>query len=173
MKPELRLGLIAGGAMSAWVLLEYALGLHTRYLALGEFTHWGTELILCATLYVLLRNQLVGHRRSWLPVWEGVLRGGSASLVAALFLYCFSVTYVHIIHPDWPDLVLARNVGLMREQGVPEEQIREHARAFRWGFTPAGLAVSVVGFYSFVGVLASAFLTLWLNWRRPEPVQRR
>jgi hypothetical protein len=173
MKPEFRWGLYAGGAMSAWVLLEYALGLHTRHLALGEFTHWGTEVILCAALFFLLRHQLAGRGRSWLPVWEGVLRGGGASLVAAVFLYCFTAVYVFMIHPDWPDLVLARNVGLMRAEGVPEPVIREHARAFRWGFTPSGLAVSVIGFYSLVGVVASSLLTLWLNWRHKEPVHGR
>lgn len=172
MMPELRAGLLAGGAMSAWILLEYALGLHTRHLAAGEFTHWGTEIILCAALYLLLRHRRVGTRRRWLPVWEGVLRGGGASLVAALVLYCFTVTYVSVIHPDWPDLVLARNIGLMRAEGLPEPEIREHARAFRWGFTPAGLATSVIGFYTLSGVVASALLTLWLNWRRKEPVER-
>ena len=124
-----------------------------------------------AMLYGLLRQHLARPGRPWLPVWEGILRGGSASLVAALGLYCFTATYVFVIHPDWPDLVLVRTVEQMRAQGVPEAEIREHARAFRWGFTPSGLAVSVIGIYSIVGVMASSVLTLWLNWRRKEPTQ--
>ena len=67
--------------------------------------------------------------------------------------------------------MLVRTVEQMRAQGVPEAEIREHARAFRWGFTPSGLAVSVIGIYSIVGVMASSVLTLWLNWRRKEPTQ--
>lgn len=170
-RPEFRYGLIAGISMSAWLLFEFALGLHTRHFAAAGYTHWGTEIILVLVLHALLRHQLRSLGRYWLPVWEGVLHGTLASLVAALVFYVFAAVYVFAIHPDWPDLRLAFDVTTMRERGLPEEHVRGYARLFRAAFSPGGLAVAILGGYTVIGALASSVLTLWVNWRHKEPVR--
>ena len=168
MRPEFRFGLLAAAGMSGWLLLENLLGLHTRHLGAAAYTHWGTEVVLVAALYLLLRAELRRLNRYWLPLWEGVLRGTLMSLVAALAFYAFTAVYVFVLHPDWPDLRLAHDVALMRAAEVPEAEIREYARRFRQAFTPGGLALFVVGLYTIVGGLASSVLTLWINWRHKE-----
>lgn len=173
MRPEFLFGLLAAAGMSGWLLLEYLLGFHTRHLALASYTHWGTEIVLLTALYLLLRGELRRLNRYWLPVWEGVWRGLLTSFVAALGFYAFTTCYVLFIHPDWPDLRLAHDVARMREAGVPEEQVREYARRFRDAFTPTGIAFFILGIYPIGGALASAVLTLWINWRHKERVDRR
>ncbi|HYC70808.1 MAG TPA: DUF4199 family protein [Opitutaceae bacterium] len=170
MRPELGYGLVAGAGMGGWLLLEYALGLHTRHLAAASYTHWGTELILVTMLYLLLRRQLRRLNRYWLPVWEGVLYGSVASFVAALAFYVFAATYLYFINPDWPDVRLAFDVAAMRDRGVPEEQVREYARLFRRAFSPVGLAVTIPVAYTVLGAVASSVLTLWVNWRHKERI---
>ncbi len=168
MRPELNYGLLAGAAMSGWVLIEYALGLHTRHFGLAQSTGWVTVLILLTILHVFLRRQITRLNRYWLPVWEGVLHGTFMSLVAALVFYVFLALYLFIIHPAWPDHYLEWQVARYREAGLPEKQIGEFARFFRWTVSPAGLAAVTLGLYTVGGLLASSVLTLWVNWRHKE-----
>lgn len=170
MAPGLKYGLIAATGMSAWMLGEYALGLHTTRIGIGHYTSWGTEVILVVALWRLLHHRLYGASRYWLPVWEGLLHGIIASLVAAMGFYIFLSLYVNVLHPDFPDHYLDWSVAQMRAMGKPEVEIREVARDFRWSMSPVGLPVTVFGQYGLIGLVASPLLTLWLNWRHKEPV---
>jgi hypothetical protein len=172
MAPGLKYGLIAAAGMSGWMLGEYALGLHTTRFGIAHYTSWGTEVILVVTLWRLLHQRLYTAGRAWLPVWEGLMHGIAASLVAAMGFYIFLSVYVNFLHPDFPDLYLDWSVAHMRSLGKPESEIREAARAFRWSMSPAGLPLTVFGQCLLIGVIASPLLTLWLNWRRKEPVHR-
>lgn len=169
MKPWLRQGLIAGGAMAGWTLLEYALGLHNTRLALGHYADHGPELILLVMLWRLLQAEVRRPECYWLPVWRGVLHGALASLVAAMVFYIFLNAYIGYLNPGWPDLYLEWQVARMRAAGETEVVIRGMARAFRANFSPAGLVGATIGLYPFLGGAASAILTLWLNWRHKEP----
>jgi hypothetical protein len=163
-------GLIAAAGMSAWMLAEYALGLHTTRFSLGYYTSWGTEIIFVAVLWRLLHGQLYQANRTWLPVWQGLLQGLFASLVAAMGFYVFLSLYLHFLNPEYPDLMLEWQVGQMRAAGKPEDEIRQMARGFRWSMSALGLPVTVFGAYLLIGFIASPLLTLWLNWRRKQPV---
>ncbi len=171
MRPELKYGLLAGTAMSGWVLVEHGLGLHTRHFGIAQYTGWMTVLILLVTLHLLLRRQITRLNRYWLPVWEGVLYGTLASLVAAMVFYMFLVLYLFVIHPAWPDLYLEWQVARYRAAGLSEQQIGEFARFFRWTVSPTGLAAVTLMLYTVGGMLASSVLTLWVNWRHKEPVR--
>lgn len=173
MGSGLKYGLIAAGAMSAWMLGEYALGLHTTRLAIGHYTGWGTELIFVFVLWRLLHHQLHGANRYWLPVWEGLLHGAIASLVTAAAFYVFLALYLQLINPNYADLMLEWQITRMRAAGQPEDEIRLMARGFLWSLSPVGLPVTVFGLYLLLGVTASPLFTLWLNWRRKEPVHAR
>ena len=172
MAPELKYGLLAAAGMSGWMLAEYALGLHTTRIGIAHHTSWGTEVVLIVALWRLLRHQLYGAGRCWLPVWEGLLHGAIASLVAAMGFYIFLSVYLNTINPEFPDLYLDWSVAHMRTAGKPETEIREVARDFRRSMSPLGLPLTVFGQYLLIGVIASPLLTLWLNWRRKEPVHR-
>ncbi len=173
MASVFKYGLLAAAGMTAWMLGEYALGLHTTRLGLGHYTRWGTELIFVLCLWRLLRHQLHGAQRYWLPVWEGLLHGLLASLVAVLSFYVFLSLYLHFLNPDYADLALEWQIARMRAASIPEEEIRVMARGFRWSMSPVGLPVTLFTSYLLIGIVASPLLTLWLNWRRKEPVHAR
>jgi len=169
VKPELKYGLLAGAAMIAWTLLEYAAGVHHTRLALGNYTAWGPEVILLLMLWRLLRLKFATLNRYWLPAWEAGWYGATASLVAGLVFYIFLNVYVARINPEWPDLHLEWRVAQMRAGGESEQTIRLFVRNFRWSLGPVGLAVFTVGLFTLLGGTVSAILSLWLNLRHKEP----
>lgn len=169
MKPELQYGLLGGAAMIGWTLLEYAAGVHNTRLALGNYTAWGSEVILLLMLWRLLPLKFARLDRYWLPAWEAGWYGASASLVAGLVFYIFLNAYVTWINPEWPDLHLEWRVAQMRAGGESEQVIRQFVRSFRWSLGPVGLAAFTVGLFPLLGGAFSAVLSLWLNLRRKEP----
>lgn len=169
MSPSLKYGLLAAGATSLWLLLAYALGLHTQHIALGHYANYGAEVILIVALWRVLHRELHAQNRYWLPVWLGLLQGMLTALVAAMGVYIFLSLYLNFINPDYPDLHLDWRVATMRANNVSEEDVRAMARAYRWSLGPVGLPVSVAGLYLLFAFIASPLLTLWLNWRRKEP----
>ena len=65
MAPALRYGLAAAGATCLWFFLEYVLGLHTRFIAVGHYVNYGAEVILIVTLWRSLHQQLYGEMRDF------------------------------------------------------------------------------------------------------------
>lgn len=173
MPPALKYGLLAAAGMIAWLLGEYVLGLHGTRIALGHYTSWGTEIGLVLALWRLHHHQLHVGNRYWLPVWEGLLHGALASLVAAMCLYIFFTLYLNFINPFFADNYLEWEVARMRADGKPEEAIRQMVRGFRWSIGPIGLPLVTAGTCLIVSFVASPLLTLWLNWRRKEAGQIR
>jgi hypothetical protein len=170
MVPGLKYGLIAAAGMSAWMLVEYALGLHNSRIGIAYYTSHGTEVILVTVLWRLLHEELYRKNRTWLPVWEGLLHGAVTALVAGMGFYVFLSLYLNFINPDYPDHYLEWLVARLRAGERAEIEIREIARATRWAFGPVGLPVTVFGSDLLVALVASPLLTLWLNWRRKETV---
>jgi len=173
MSPEMKYGLLAGTGMSLWLLAEYFLGLHTRHLEIGAYADWGTEIISLVVLWFFLRHKIAVLNRYWFPVWQGILHGALASLVAGLVFCTFMNCYLHFINPDWPFYYRTWRVTVMRAAGESEASIRSFVDSFNWSVTPAGLAFYTIGLYTVLGATASSAITLWLNWRRKEPVDPR
>jgi hypothetical protein len=171
MKPPLQYGLLAAVCMSAWMLGEYALGLHTTRVGIGHYTSFATEIIFVGLLWRLLHQQVRQPGRYWLPVWEGLLQGALTGLVAALGFYVFVSAYLNFINPDYAYLKLEWEVPRLRAAGTSEEEIRAMAKSFLWSVSPRGLPVTILGLYLLIAVVASPLLTLWLNWRHKEPVR--
>ena len=167
MRPELKYGLWAALALCDWTLLEFALGFHTTRLAVGQYTNWGIEVIFAVMLYRLLQQRLHSLQRYWLPVWEAMLYGLLASLVAALVFYIFLNLYKFFLNPSWLDLQLEWKVARLRAAGTDEAAIREKLAVLRQAYTPVGLAL-FVPLYALGGAAFSALLSLWLNWRHKE-----
>ena len=167
MRPELKYGLWAALALCSWTLLEFALGCHTTRLGLGQYTNWGTEAIFAVMLYRLMQQRLASLQRYWLPVWEAMLYGLLASLVAALVFYIFLNFYKFFLNPSWLDLQLEWKVARLRAAGTAEPEIREQLAILRLAYTPVGLAM-FVPLYALGGAAFSAVVSLWLNWRHNE-----
>ncbi|HVT71689.1 MAG TPA: DUF4199 family protein [Lacunisphaera sp.] len=169
MRRELKYGLLAGLAMIAWTLAEYALGLHNAHFALGRYTGWGTEAILLLMLWRVTQARFAALDRYWMPAWDGMLHGLLAGLAAGLVYYMFLSLYVTLINPEWIDLSLEWQVARMRAAGESELAVRGFVRSFRWMAGPIGLAVLTAGLYAALGAVFSGLVTIWLNLRRKEP----
>jgi len=171
MAPAMKYGLLAATGMGCWLLTEFALGLHGRFIGLGHYTSRGTEVILVLALWRLHHQQVHAANRYWLPVWEALLHGLLAALVAAMGLYVFLSAYLHFLNPFFPDDYLNWLVANLRADQVSEEVIREKVRIFRWTYGPVGLPVVTLGTCLLISLVASPLLALWLNWRRKEVAQ--
>lgn len=166
MKPELKYGLIAGFATCLWMLAEYALGLHTRYLDLWQYTDAASFLVFIVPLWMLLKQQQAALAPGEpLPLWEGLLRSMFTSLIAALVIYVFVVAYTLFINPAWVDTVLAWKVEHWRAAHEPEESIRRQITLYRSLHTPTGMAATLVISTPLLGGIIAVFLTVWLNLR--------
>lgn len=173
LSPSLKYGLIAAGATSLWLLLAFALGWHSRHIALGHYANYAAEIFLVLALWGSLRTCLLRGNYYWLPVWRGLVHGLMTSLVAAMGVCLFLSVYLNFVNPFYPDLHLEWRVASLRAAGESEEQVRAIARAYRWSTGPVGLPVTVIGVYLLFGFIASPLLTLWLNWRHKESGQVR
>lgn len=165
MKPELKYGLIAGGAMSAWMLVEFQLGLHTTRIAFGHYTAWVTDLIPVVMLYFLLKHRFALLQKDWVPAWQGMLYGLLASVTFALVFYIFLNLYQYFVNPAWVDYQLEWKVARLRAAGAAETEIRQQIVALRQAYGPVGLALYVPA-YTVLGGCVSVLVTLWLNWGR-------
>lgn len=170
MRVELRYGIVAGLLMSGWMLLEHLFGLHTRHLAAAQYTGIVGDLIPAAMLFLLLKHKLAALKRYWLPLWEGMLYGLLASLVAALVFFVFLNLYKFFLNPSWVDLQLDWRVADLRAAGRPEAAIQQTIVRLRSAYSPLGLVLNVLVF-SLAGGAVSALITLWLNWRHKEFAQ--
>ena len=166
MKPEIKYGLLIGLGVCAWILLEFAIGLHTTRMALGEYTGFVSNLIPLVGLYALLRMRLESSSDGRLTLGQGIYAGVLASLVAAVLVYSFLVAYNQVINPGWIDLALDWKVANMRAAGQPEPFIREQILSYRNAYSPTGLVGSILVGMTLMGGIFSLFLTLLLRWRR-------
>ena len=171
MAAALKYGLLASLGMAAWMMAEYALGFHGSRLAIGHYTSHGVEVILVLFLWRLHHNQLYASNHYWLPLWQAVLQGMLASLIAAMGLYIFLTLYLHFLNPFFPDNYLQWLVDNWRAEGITEIVIREKTLAFRWSFGPIGRLINTFGTCLLISLVSSPLLALWLNWRRKEIVQ--
>lgn len=154
--------------MIAWMLLQWAAGLHGAHVGYQHYTDWVLHLVPLVVVWRTLRALVDQRERYWLPVWQGLLHGLVATLVAATVYQIFLTLYLHFLNPNFPDLYLEWHVAQMRAAGVAEENVRAIAREFRWSTSPVGVLLTVVGTNLLIGFLAAPLLTLWLNWRRKE-----
>ena len=166
MSPESKYGLIAGFGTCLWMLIEYALGLHTRHLDVWKYTDACSILVLIVSVYLMLRSR----RRALppgtvLPLWRPMFSSILTSLVAACLIYVFSTIYTIWINPGWVDTVLNWKVAKWRAAEVAEPEIRRQITAYRSMHSPVGSAVALLITTPLFGAIVGVFSTVWLNLR--------
>lgn len=165
MTLEFKYGLISGVGISLWVAAEYALGLHTTHLEIGEYTRYFPLLILLIALFFLLEKK---HSEGPLNPGSSVVSGLTASFLGALIVYGFNLAYNQWINPEWIDNALAIKVTAMRAHDIGEVEIRRAITAFRHDNSAAGLVTRViVGLTVFGGIFS--VLLAWVMRQRTSP----
>jgi hypothetical protein len=160
VKPEFKYGLITGGLLCLWIMLQYLLGLHSTRAALGAYTGYLSNLIPLVTLFLLLRRKRAAIYDGRLSLAAGIWAGLYASFVAALIVYCFLVSYTHFINPIWIEQALEQKVALWRTQQLTEPAIQENITRYRDGYTPVGLVGTTIVGMTLMGGLLGLGLTL-------------
>lgn len=163
MSPALRYGLITGGGVCLWILVEFSLDFHTTRPGLGEYSGYFSSAIPLTTLFLLLKGRRDDVANGGLSLGWGVGAGLYASLVAALMVYGFLLAYNQFINPGWMDAALDWKVNQFRAQGMSEPAIRAEIVSFRWMNSPRGLLTTTLAGMTVRGGLFSLVLTLLLR----------
>ncbi|MBI2518485.1 MAG: DUF4199 domain-containing protein [Opitutae bacterium] len=166
MRAELKYGLLAGFAVCLWMLIEYALGLHTKYLDAWQYTDAASFIVFVPPLWLLLKSRQAALAPGEpLSLLVAVLQAMLMSLIAALVIYVFTVAYTFFLNPGWVDTVLAWKVEHWRAAHETEESIRRQITSYRNLHAPVGLAASLLISTPLLGGILAVFLTVWLNLR--------
>jgi hypothetical protein len=163
MTREFKYGLSIGGIVCAWILLQYAFGLHTTNVAVGAYLGYASNLIPFIGLFVLLRDRQRDRWDARLSFTRGIGSGFLTSLIAALVVYCFLSLYHTFINPDWADSMIEWQVNRMRLASMEEEVIRQRITAYRDAYSPGGLARATIVGMTLLGSVMALFITTLLR----------
>lgn len=162
MKPELRYGLLIGLGVSLWVLVEFLLGFHTKYMEIGQFTGYLSVIIPILALY----SGLFVKRLENLSItyWQLVKTGMMMIILGALIISLFMGLYNTVIHPEWMQEGIALEKQRLAEMNATANMTVEEIAA-----TEEALAVvfspQMQMLISFIGVIIEGFfLTLLIAW---------
>ncbi|NUN71369.1 MAG: DUF4199 domain-containing protein [Bacteroidetes bacterium] len=162
MNHTVRYGLFSGAALSAWVLLEYMLGFHTTSLEIGQYSGYGSILILSAVLYTALReHQRAAH--GVLTLRDAADTGFRIAIISALLITLFMAFYTTVINPDWIDATVEWQRRKLILGGATDAQISEFTEQHRTMNNAYGRAI--VGFIGAtgLGVALTVLITLILR----------
>lgn len=151
MKPrsDVYYGIACGSTMSAWVLIEYALGFHTTSLEIGQYSGFVSFIFPIVFIFVAIHDRQSASlsKISW---FDGINTGFRISFFAALFFTIFYIVYVNVINPEW----LSATIEWQRKQlilsGASDDDIGKFMDQNRQMNSP--LAQLIVGFISVTGL---------------------
>lgn len=160
MKPEIKYGLAGGVAVCLWSALAQALGFHTTRPEMGRYSDLLANLIPITALFGLLRAKRAKIYDGRLSLASGIGAGLYSSVIAAMIVYIFLVTYTHFINPTWIYQVLEVKVAAWRAQQVPEAGIQARIIAYRDAYAPDQLALNIILGRTLIGGVCALGLTL-------------
>ena len=100
MKPEYRYGLLCGTGLSLWILIEFALGFHTTFLEIGQYSGYFSIIVPIIIIYVALKEQSL-RINGRLSVKEGINTGFQIAIYSAALFTLFLYVYNNYINPEW------------------------------------------------------------------------
>ena len=130
----LQYGLASGMAMGLYATLEFAVGLHGRYLSIGQYAGYLRYVILFLGVFLGVKNvrdQQLGGAISYGKILQ---TGLVISLVAGVIVTIYEIVYLEYINPGFMDDYVQFVIAGMRESGATEAAIgalREQAKS--WG----------------------------------------
>ncbi|MEI7906819.1 MAG: DUF4199 domain-containing protein, partial [Bacteroidota bacterium] len=100
MNPEYRYGFLCGAGLSAWVLIEFALGFHTTSLEIGQYSGYFSIIVPIVVIFTALREQQ-SRSNGFLSVKAGINTGFQIAIFSAAIFSLFLFVYNTYINPDW------------------------------------------------------------------------
>lgn len=122
-------GLAAAVAVILWTLLEYALGLHSSYRTIGQYTGYVAGLLPV----IFVARMLLDFRKKYkvMEVRYALQQGMLLALVAALGIAVFFFFYTQHIHPEWLDYQLQDGIARLQAQEVAPKDIEQYKLDFQ------------------------------------------
>lgn len=168
MSLELRYGVIIGGAVSAWVLIEFVLGLHTTHIGIGQYTGFVASVIAVVLLYKALKQKRDLELGGMMSVGQGIKAGLAISFVSGVISTLFFVLYYNVINPDWLQIALDWQREVMLAGGREASEIDASLEQMKTSYS---ISVQLLwGFLSTIGMglIVSGVLSLFLKKDLPE-----
>ncbi len=165
-KIEIKYGIITGLGVSAYVMLEFLLGLHTKYIEIGEFSGYFSAIIPILTLYFAFREKRDLQPGSILPYGKGFLTGLYISIIASFIIAVFFSIYYAYINPDFikDGAEYARNkmIAMHVSQAKIDQELKDEAEMSR---QPMQFFLTFVGTV-FPGIMLSLIMVLIMKKKR-------
>ncbi|MSR76506.1 MAG: DUF4199 domain-containing protein [Candidatus Ryanbacteria bacterium] len=164
---ELKFGLLAGGLVCLYMLVEFLLGFHTTRLDIGMYSGYGASIIPFIVYFFALRQWRLDRGGGFLTMRQGIRSGLLMSMIVAAMLASFMLMYNQFINPSFLD----RNIEVVRvaleQQGKPVGEIRDTLDYLRATNSFPQQTIFILAGVAFEGVLISAILAYFLQKRPP------
>ena len=147
--PGLFYGILCGLSMSAWTLIEFALGFHTTSMEIGQYSGYFSIIFPLIYIFLALRSRQTYYNNS-LPVMEGINTGFRLSFFCALILTLFFYVYNSYINPDWISTTVEWQRKRLILSGATDDEIERFMEQNRT--LNGSLGQTVMGFIGSIGV---------------------
>ncbi|MBI3112804.1 MAG: DUF4199 domain-containing protein [Ignavibacteriales bacterium] len=158
-------GLASGAAMALYATVEFAVGLHGRYLSVGQYVGYLRYVILFLGLFLGVKNVRDQQKGGAIGYGKVLQIGFVISLVAGVIITIYEILYNEYINPGFMEDYIQFTIAGMRESGATEaamEALREQAKA--WS-TPGAQIAFYLGETLMLGVLFSLILGGIMKWQ--------
>ncbi len=154
--PEVGYGLVLGLATLVWISLEFAVGLHTKYIS-----YHGIVTNFFAVIPIYLMWRALKHRRDVLEGgqilwWQGLMSGMIISVVAGALGGPMIWIFIKFVNPNF----FAAMIEYLVKTGYYAKS--EHAEAY---FNLAGYAIQATLGPVILGFFTSVILTAIARWQ--------
>ena len=150
-KTELKWGLILGGCVSLWIMLEFLLGFHTTRMAYGVYSGYVASLIPLIVMWYGIKAKKI--QLGTLRFLQGFTSGILMVFIAALFVTGFFYVYNVYINPAWMENGFQFVQHQLTLQGMNESQIMVQRESLRALYTLPGQL-----FAAFFGVMVQGVI---------------
>ena len=149
INPGLFYGILCGLSMSAWVLMEFALGFHTTSIEIGQYSGYFSIVFPIIYIYLALHSRQAQHNNT-LTAIEGINTGFRLSFFCAIVLTLFFYLYNAYINPDWINATIEWQRKRLIASGATDDEI---GRFMEQNQTQNGsFGQTIMGFISVVGI---------------------
>ncbi|MGH7451871.1 MAG: DUF4199 domain-containing protein [bacterium] len=101
MKIILKYGLLVGAVVFIYIMLELVLGLHGKYLNVGQYTGYLRYLLLAAGIYVGTNDLRYEPPGTGITFWTAFGKGLGISAVAGIIICISEWLYIDFINPKF------------------------------------------------------------------------
>jgi len=167
MKLELKFGLLAGAAVSAWLLVTSLVGFHTQRLEVVKYSDTLGLAVLAAFIGLGLKSARARSPDGSLTLEQGWKAGTLIALVSAAVSALFKVAYNHFINPGWVEKAIEWERARMQASQVAEAKIVRMETFLRT--TNGDLFLVTLGIVGTVALGTFIALAISAVMKRPQP----